>query len=647
MLTIVKSLLNTAPAEGFTRRIGSASEYLKRLANALGTAELSSHLGIDQKALKSAIREKRNQLTWFDDANATPKATMKAGGSDGASATVKGTLLAKGEGEYKLTEGSILDFDCIVTTARRDRDGDVLEPKGALIDPKMPLLWQHIPFQPVGRQTRILEQNENVVASRCMIASTPLGNDAAILVDAGCLRISHGFSPINYNPLKDDQGKDLGGWHIEKYAMMEVSLVSIPSNVDAEITASSRGKFHSPLMKAWGKLLEKNRTKMYPTGGAVPAQGPLEVKFTIDVTGLPGSKAKGKKADDDEEDDDEEDEEDKAEDSATDTADASDEGGDEGEGKGVRVLGELIDAVREMAKDGTLPKEAQRRFAVVDGILEDIEEGIGGSADAISEAAKNRDLAAMFASMGELVSVCGTSLKGVVEEVSRIASIEGISDSAMKGCTEISEDAQRIVEAVCTMSGQANDAVEDGDGDELDPTEDEAADMEDEDGEENGETPPEEEGADLADDGSEEDDDNEESGDTPPEKEGEEDDDAEDETDDDKESDDDEDDDDSKSDDDEDEKDADEDDQEEKDADDDDEKDADDDGPELDPDADELDPDEENPGAPKSATAATDKLLGRHIRGEKLGSATVAALKAIYGSDLVSGEGKSRRKSRR
>src|SRR5262245_54604133 len=51
----------------------------------------------------------------------------------------------------KLTPGSICDFEAVITSGRKDRDGDILEPSGAILDPQCPLLWQHLPTMPIGR----------------------------------------------------------------------------------------------------------------------------------------------------------------------------------------------------------------------------------------------------------------------------------------------------------------------------------------------------------------------------------------------------------------------------------------------------------------------------------------------------------------
>lgn len=174
-----------------------------------------------------------------------------------------------GRSGASLSPGSVMDFDCIITSTLKDRDGDILESAGAIVDPKCPLLWQHIPLQPIGKLVSITAANSKTVQGRFAIADIPLGRDAAVLVEMQALRISHGFEPLAYEPIEKD-----GRWHITKFNVLEVSLVSVPSNVDAVITAFSRDKLHSPLIKGWAEKAYRDRPvqgKGYEVGGSVAA----------------------------------------------------------------------------------------------------------------------------------------------------------------------------------------------------------------------------------------------------------------------------------------------------------------------------------------------------------------------------------------
>jgi HK97 family phage major capsid protein len=80
------------------------------------------------------------------------------------------------------------------------------------------------------------------------------------LIEFGALRISHGFAPLQYEEMVDDDDKFVG-WHIKEYEIMEVSLVSVPSNVDAVITAYGEEKLSHPVVKEWAKGFYDKRPK--------------------------------------------------------------------------------------------------------------------------------------------------------------------------------------------------------------------------------------------------------------------------------------------------------------------------------------------------------------------------------------------------
>ena len=186
------------------------------------------------------------------------------------SAELKEHIKAKG--------GALMQFDAVVTTTKRDRDLDILETKGATLDPKAPLLWQHVPMQPIGSLVGQLQKSDSKLSARFAIADTELGRDAVALIELGALRISHGFDPTDFEPLKDE------GFRVKEFEIYEVSLVSIPSNTDAVITAFSREKLHSPLVKSWAEQLYNERTFQVN----IPAEL-IGTKGTMDLVYVPST----------------------------------------------------------------------------------------------------------------------------------------------------------------------------------------------------------------------------------------------------------------------------------------------------------------------------------------------------------------------
>ncbi len=176
-------------------------------------------------------------------------------------------------------DGAVMVFDAIISSKRKDRDGDILEPGGATVDPNAPLLWQHNHLQPIGKFLEIGVQNSKRIGGRFAIADTQLGRDAAQLVAFGALRISHGFNPTDFVEL-EAKGDEFVGWHIKEFEIMEVSLVSVPSNVDAVITAYSQDKLHHPAVKAWARKAFDGRPVV--VGGVDLADATKNYYGTID-----------------------------------------------------------------------------------------------------------------------------------------------------------------------------------------------------------------------------------------------------------------------------------------------------------------------------------------------------------------------------
>lgn len=177
-----------------------------------------------------------------------------------------------------ITSGAVCEYDCILSARAKDLDGDVLWQKGGLeLDPKMPLLWQHIRVQPIGKHVRLLSQDDEDTRASFAIADVPLGRDAATLLKFGALRKSHGFIPREFKPnaIKKVDGKTIvTGWDVLKSFCIEGSLVSVPSNPRADIlkvmskeadgvcTAFSRGMLKTDVVKAWSKSVFDSRPAM-------------------------------------------------------------------------------------------------------------------------------------------------------------------------------------------------------------------------------------------------------------------------------------------------------------------------------------------------------------------------------------------------
>lgn len=247
--------------------IGTAAHYLK------SAEPYVAGVGCTPAQWQKAIKEAEKQLTWCDEEMCDTDLISKSY-SDGTD----------------LPDGFCGQFECTVTSNRKDRDGDVLEPAGFVLDPKSACLWQHTPFHPMGRVLKETLHDDERIKALVGIADTAFGRDNAILVKTGCVRISQGFKPFEFEPITHKDASDgvPKGWRIKRGEIREVSLVSIPSNVDAIITNFSQGKFASEEVKRWAKSYYDNR----------PTVVPVKIDLQVKVNGQElNSKAKPQKFD--------------------------------------------------------------------------------------------------------------------------------------------------------------------------------------------------------------------------------------------------------------------------------------------------------------------------------------------------------------
>ncbi len=171
----------------------------------------------------------------------------------------------------ELPKNTLMVFQHVLTSSRKDRDGDILRSEGAEVDPSMLLLWQHVSTLPIGKMIKVVSQNKkSLKIISAIVDMNKLCHDAAVMVDNGMGRFSHGFRALEFEPMKDKEG-ETEGFDVKSFEIMEESLVSVPSNVDAEteevlLSLVEGGKLTSPLMKQVGKGLRERRNLVVPVG---------------------------------------------------------------------------------------------------------------------------------------------------------------------------------------------------------------------------------------------------------------------------------------------------------------------------------------------------------------------------------------------
>lgn len=149
----------------------------------------------------------------------------------------------------------------VLTTTRKDRDGDTLRSDGAKVDPHGAFLWQHLFTMPIGKHIAVVDRNKHKVSEvNALLDLNELTEDAAKLVEAKALRFSHGFQALDWEEIKNGRPDGSGpAFDVKSFEVMERSLVSVPSNPDAMVELYSRGKLASEPMKRMGKSLMDSR----------------------------------------------------------------------------------------------------------------------------------------------------------------------------------------------------------------------------------------------------------------------------------------------------------------------------------------------------------------------------------------------------
>ena len=171
--------------------------------------------------------------------------------------------------ELTLPKNTLMVFQHCLTSSRKDRDGDILRTQGAQPDPKMLLLWQHIPTLPIGKMLQVVDHNSKKLSVVSVIVDmNELCHDSAVMVDNDMARFSHGFRALEFEKMKAVEGETTspGGFDVKVFEIMEETIASVPSNVDAEVeevllSLVEGGKLTSSILKSVGQTIREHRPK--------------------------------------------------------------------------------------------------------------------------------------------------------------------------------------------------------------------------------------------------------------------------------------------------------------------------------------------------------------------------------------------------
>lgn len=233
----------------------TADEYVRTLADTVDASLFCESTG--DGSLSALMRKQAGVLTHTDDKTMTfeTKLANDIQLPDGA----------------ELPPNTLMLFRHVITSNRKDRDGDVLRPDGAEIDPKLLLLWQHVPTLPIGKLVAVDARNSSVIKFiSAIVDMNALCHDAAVMIENKMGRFSHGFTAFEFDELKEPEVQPGGqsGFDVKKWAMLEESLVSIPSNVDAEqedvlLSLVGSKQIKSEIVTRFAKRIQEMRPKQF------------------------------------------------------------------------------------------------------------------------------------------------------------------------------------------------------------------------------------------------------------------------------------------------------------------------------------------------------------------------------------------------
>ena len=148
-------------------------------------------------------------------------------------------------GEPRATDAETRTLQVTITTRARDREGDVVEPRGLDFDAFLQnpvVLWAHdLTRAPIGR-VRAVEVRDDRVDATVQFADTAMGREIHGLYAERYLNAwSIGFLPREWSVLEDTDGAGSQGFHITAAEVVELSAVPVPANPEALTHALREG----------------------------------------------------------------------------------------------------------------------------------------------------------------------------------------------------------------------------------------------------------------------------------------------------------------------------------------------------------------------------------------------------------------------
>lgn len=128
----------------------------------------------------------------------------------------------------------------IASTPTPDRMGDIVEPMGAKFKTPMPLLWQHSNDKPVGTVT-FAQPNKKGIPFEAHLPKIKEEGNLKARVDEAIQSLKYKLVAavsIGFRALDDSyEYMESGGIKFKEWEWLELSLVTIPANSEALISA--------------------------------------------------------------------------------------------------------------------------------------------------------------------------------------------------------------------------------------------------------------------------------------------------------------------------------------------------------------------------------------------------------------------------
>ena len=154
-------------------------------------------------------------------------------------------------------------FTGIASTPTPDRADDIVEPKGAVFNLPLPLLWQHDHKDPIGWITKANVKDSGIEIEGEVADIPESGNLKERLTEAWQMlknKLVQGLS-IGFRTLEHSEIDGSWGWRILKWDWLELSAVTIPCNEECTINTIKAAFGHKSNPGVKGKNERRSEMK--------------------------------------------------------------------------------------------------------------------------------------------------------------------------------------------------------------------------------------------------------------------------------------------------------------------------------------------------------------------------------------------------